>query len=159
MDLEIFTGSRKQESLLLQEISSFTKLYWDPVISGTRPNYYKSMMMITRRKEYKLLLKTFRILLARNLLSRKEKKYNLHWEDVFGCRPRKIPGRKQRPRKSPRKITEFFLTSKHIRILNLLDNLLKHLKEFWTLWEDFSHDYLEPQWALLSLSQVWFSWR
>jgi hypothetical protein len=78
MDLEIFTGSRKQESLLLQEISSLTKLYWDPVISGARPTYYKSMMMITRRKEYKLLLKTFRILIARNLLSRKEKNHNLY---------------------------------------------------------------------------------
>ena len=59
----MLTGSwpTNQESSLLQEMSSFTKRYWDSVISVKRLYHYISMMM-KRRKTRKLLLKTYKIL-------------------------------------------------------------------------------------------------
>jgi len=106
------------------------------------------------RKTRKLLLKTWRK--ARNLHSRKQKKCNLCWEDLFGCKQRKKPGRKKSQWNSPKKMIQFLLTFKRIQTLNILENLVKHSKQFWTEWEDWLQDSLELRQTLLSATQVWF---
>ena len=86
---------------------------------------------------------------------KKTTKRNLCWEDIFGCKHKENPGIRERSRKSPKKIIQFVLLSRHIRILNLVENLVKHLKNRRT---PYQHS-LEPRRTLLSLPQVLVSER
>ena len=86
-----------------------------------------------------------------NLHSRKQKKCNLCWDHVLGLEQKKMPRRKKSQRTSPRKLIQFLLASKDIRIPNLLENPVKNLRAF--------QDSVEPRETLLSLPQAWFSRR
>ena len=83
----------------------------------------------------------------------------LNIENLFGYKQRNMPRRQKRQRKSPKKMIHLLLTLKHIRILNLLENLVKHHKEIWPLSEECFQDSPEPRQTVLSLPQVCFSRR
>jgi hypothetical protein len=82
-------------------MSSLTKLYLNSVVLGTRATYSRSLMMMKKRKKHKLLLKTWRSVLARNLPQ--ENRTNATSAEKISA----VATQRKRQRKGPRKMSHF----------------------------------------------------
>jgi len=137
----------KEKDHYCKKCHVLTKLEWDRNLRNKAESlcicFYYHDDEEEEKKEAQAPAEDFNDPTGRNLASRNKKKCNLCWVDLFGCKQRKMRVRQKMPRKSRWKMIQFLLTSKHVRILNLMENPVKHSKEFWTpikiLWSCGEH--------------------